>query len=177
MYSRKITRSAGHVTAADLSCLVKEENNKRKEFFTAEWRDLTLSTRPEPNCNLNEMNNARKESYRRQHQTQFVVQQSPYNIMRMGRFGEKLTEYKLPYKSGLPVPVFKPVDLSAKFERVATPPELQNLIEFERVLSNDGSCQEKREVAQIKSELPPVIQPSKLRRTFSRSMSQEAQRG
>ena len=32
---------------AELSCQLSEENCERREAFWAEWKDLTLSTRPE----------------------------------------------------------------------------------------------------------------------------------
>ncbi|XP_005994094.1 telethonin [Latimeria chalumnae] len=178
----KVVKCGGRVTMADLGCLVNEANTSKRQYYTAEWQDMILSTRPEPGCNLGEVNDFRKETYKKQHQVQFVVQRSPYNIMKMGRLGEKMTEYKLPYRNVLPVPIFKPVNLATKPERAVTPEELQSMMEFERAL--DGSCQDKRELSEIKKELPPVIQPTKLEftkpelsRTFSRSMSQEAQRG
>ncbi|EMP33828.1 Telethonin [Chelonia mydas] len=44
---RMVLHSAGVLSAAELGCLVKEEDVVRHESFTAEWRDLSLSTRPE----------------------------------------------------------------------------------------------------------------------------------
>ncbi|XP_043910976.1 telethonin-like [Protopterus annectens] len=177
MHATPSVKKSGLVTAAGLTCFIKEENAARKESFTVEWQDHTLSTRPEQRCKLNEVNDTHKESFSRQHQTQFVVQRSASNVMKMGRLGEGMTKYSLPYQNRLPLPIFKPADLSSKLERALTPPELQRLIEFERFLCSDGSCQDKCEIAQIKSQLPPIMQPSKLLRSFSRSLSQEAQRG
>ncbi|CAI9619343.1 unnamed protein product [Staurois parvus] len=87
----------------------------------------------------------------------------------------------------LPLPIFKPADLTTKMDRMATPPQLRSMIDFERALSNpgsDGICQDKIPVSQITKELPPVMQPARmefakpgLANSFSRSVSQEAQRG
>ncbi|XP_005994092.1 telethonin [Latimeria chalumnae] len=182
----EIVKTAGPVSVAELGCLVNEADTSKKQFYTAEWQDLTLSTRPEEGCTLGEVNDFRKESYKRQHQVQFVVQRSPYNIMKIGHLGEKMTEYKLPHRNVLPVPIFKPVNLATKPERAATPEELQRMMEFEWALNSgaDGSCQDKRALSEIRKELPPVTQPTKLEftkpeqsRSFSRSMSQDAQRG
>lgn len=35
------------MATSELSCLLAEENSERREAFWAEWKDLTLSTRPE----------------------------------------------------------------------------------------------------------------------------------
>lgn len=35
------------MATSELSCLVSEENCERREAFWAEWKDLTLFTRPE----------------------------------------------------------------------------------------------------------------------------------
>lgn len=35
------------MATAELSCQVSEENQECREAFWAEWKDLTLSTRPE----------------------------------------------------------------------------------------------------------------------------------
>ncbi|XP_029429240.1 telethonin-like [Rhinatrema bivittatum] len=188
MYGRSVVmKSAGTVSAAELSCHWREDNTARKEHFSAEWKDLSLSSRPEQGCSLREVNDLQRETYSQQRQTQFLVQRSPWNIMKMGRLGDRTTEYHLPYQRSLPVPIFKPMDLSTKVERVGTPPELRGMMEFERALSNPGNnglCQDKKMISEIKMELPPVMQPvrlefgnSELPRSLSRSMSHEAQRG
>ncbi|XP_030077643.1 telethonin [Microcaecilia unicolor] len=182
-----VLKTAGILSAAELSCQWREDNMARREHFSAEWEDLSLSTRPEQGCFLREVNELHHETYSQQGQIQFIVQRSPLNIMRMGRLGDRTTEYHLPYQRSLPVPIFKPVDLSTKVERVATPPEVHDMIAFERALSNpetNGLCQDKKMISEIKKELPPVLQPIRIEfekpglpRSFSRSMSQEAQRG
>ncbi|XP_075702877.1 telethonin [Rhinoderma darwinii] len=172
---------------AELSCQVKEDNTAQREHYSAEWLDTSVFSRPEESCNARDANVWRRESFRQQGQTHFLVQRSPAQIMRMGRLGHRLTQYQLPYQRTLPLPIFKPADLTTKMDRMATPPQLRSMIEFERALSNpgnDGLCQDKIPVSQITKELPPVMQPARmefskpgLAPSFSRSMSQEVQRG
>ncbi|XP_053309639.1 telethonin [Spea bombifrons] len=172
---------------AELCCHVQEDNRSRREHFSAEWVDTAMFCRPEERWNANDADVCRRESFRQQGQTRFLVQRCPTQVMRMGRLGQPLKQYRLPYQRVLPIPIFKPTDLSTKMERNATPPQLRGLIEFERALShpgNDGLCQDKIPVSHITKELPPVMQPARmdfekpgLARSFSRSISQEAQRG
>ncbi|GCB82591.1 telethonin-like [Scyliorhinus torazame] len=171
--------------AATLSCLVNEEDGRRRQLYSAQWEDQIIRTRPQDGCVLDEVNHVRKESYNRKHQVTHLVQRSPNNIMRMGRLGEELTEYRLPYRNLLPLPIFTPTHISSKVERAMTPPELSGIMELERALGLSGSCQDKRDISEITRELPPVVQPVRLdgkkagmvQRSLSRSMSQEAQRG
>ncbi|XP_078080402.1 telethonin-like [Mustelus asterias] len=170
---------------ATLSCLVNEENSQRKELYSAQWQQLSVRTRAQERCSLNEVDDVRKESYNRKYQVTYLVQRNPNNVMRMGRLGEALTEYRLPYRKQLPLPIFSPTHISNKVERAVTPPELSTIIELERALGSGGRCQDKRDISEITRELPPVIQPVRLdskkadmvQRSLSRSMSQEAQRG
>ncbi|XP_073182014.1 telethonin isoform X2 [Lepidochelys kempii] len=185
---RMVPHSMGVLSAAELGCLVKEEDVVRHESFTAEWRDLSLSTRPQEGCCLREADDRRKETYWQQQETRFVVQRSPGLLMRLGRLGEPLARYPLPYQRALPLPLFVPADLSAKAERGATPPQLRHRMDFETALAGgappSGQCRDKRAVSEITKELPPVVQPSRpdfgkgdFPRSLSRSLSQEAQRG
>ncbi|XP_043530623.1 telethonin-like isoform X2 [Chiloscyllium plagiosum] len=168
---------------AALNSSLCEGNSQSREFYSAEWEDQIMRTRPEHRCTVSELNGARKESYDRRSQVTYLVQRSPANLMRMGCLGEELTEYRLPARSVLPLAIFTPTQISTKMERAVTPPELRGVMEFESALN--GSCQDKREVSDITKELPPVMQPVKLdgkkagmvQRSLSRSMSQEAQRG
>ncbi|KAM4692349.1 telethonin [Rhinophrynus dorsalis] len=183
----KLDTVEGQGCVAELSCYVKEDNNARREHFSAEWLDTSVFSRPEESCNARDANVWRRESFRQQGQTLFMVQRSPKQVMRMGRLGGRLTQYQLPYQRSLPLPIFKPADLITKMERIATPPQLRGMIEFERALSNpgtDGMCQDKIPVSSITKELPPVIQPARmeftkpgLAQSFTRSMSQEVMRG
>ncbi|XP_069490835.1 telethonin-like [Ambystoma mexicanum] len=181
-----VLRSAGMLSAAELSCQVQEENTARREFYTADWKDLSLSSRAEKGCSMREADERRKETYAKQHEVRFLVQRSPWNVMKLGRLGEPQIEYYLPYQRALPIPIFKPVDLSGKTERVPTPQELRRMMEFERALSHpgDGLCRDKKTISEITKDLPRVMQPVHmdfqkvpLPRSLSRTLSKEAQRG
>lgn len=167
------------MATSELGCQVSEENQERRETFWAEWKDLTLSTRPEEGCSLHEEDTQRHETYHRQGQCQAVVQRSPWLVMRLGILGRGLQEYQLPYQRVLPLPIFTPTKVgAAKEEREETPIQLRELLALEAALG--GQCAERQDVAEITKQLPPVVSVSKpgtLRRTLSRSMSQEAQRG
>ncbi|CAH2302284.1 telethonin [Pelobates cultripes] len=172
---------------AELNCFVKEDNTACREHFSAEWVDTSLFSRPEESCSARDADVWRRESFRQQGQTCFLVQRSPAQIMKMGPLGHSLRQYKLPYQRSLPIPIFKPADLITKMERIDTPPQLRSMINFERALSHSGSdgvCQDKTPVSKITKELPPVMQPARvdldkpgLASSFSRSISQEVQRG
>lgn len=98
--------------------------------------------------------------------------------MRMGILGRGLQEYQLPYQRVLPLPIFTPTKVGAsKEEREDTPTQLQDLLALETALG--GQCLGRQDMAEITKQLPPVVPVSKpgLRRSLSRSMSQEAQRG
>uniref|UniRef100_A0A8D0GIJ4 Telethonin n=1 Tax=Sphenodon punctatus TaxID=8508 RepID=A0A8D0GIJ4_SPHPU len=153
--------------AAELSCLVTEQNTAHKESFMAEWKDLSLSTRPEEGCSRSEVDTRRKETFRQQQETRIVVQRSPWGFLRLGRLGEPLRSYPLPYQRALPLPIFAPADLSAKAEREPSPSPT----------ALTGA--DRKDLAELTRELPPLTQPRKagLPRSLSRSISQEAQRG
>uniref|UniRef100_A0A096P5C1 StAR related lipid transfer domain containing 3 n=1 Tax=Papio anubis TaxID=9555 RepID=A0A096P5C1_PAPAN len=130
-------------------------------------------------CSLHEEDTQRHETYHQQGQCQALVQRSPWLVMRMGILGRGLQEYQLPYQRVLPLPIFTPAKMGAtKEEREDTPIQLQELLALETALG--GQCVDRQEVAEITKQLPPVVpvsKPGALRRSLSRSMSQEAQRG
>eukprot|EP00069_Balaena_mysticetus_P020094 bmy_12741T0 len=167
------------MATSELSCQVSEENCECREAFWAEWKDLTLSTRPEEGCSLHEEDAQWRETYHRQGQCQALVQRSPWLVMRMGILGRGLQEYQLPYQRMLPLPIFTPAKVGAtKEEHKDTPVQLRELLALEAALG--GQCVDRQDVAEITKQLPPVVPVSKLGaqcRTLSRSMSQEAQRG
>lgn len=106
------------------------------------------------------------------------MQRSPWLVMRMGILGRGLQEYQLPYQRVLPLPIFTPAKVGTKEEREETPIQLQELLALETALG--GQCVDRQDVAEITKQLPPVVpvsKPGTLRRSLSRSMSQEAQRG
>ncbi|XP_036395192.1 telethonin [Megalops cyprinoides] len=144
-------------------CDVKEDNDTRKERYDATWLDLVMETRPEEKITLFEKDTLRKESYEKKQVAHFLVQRSPSQKLRLGRHGEKMTEYQLSYKNVLPVPIFvpsKPVS-SKDSNRALTPTELQSIMEYERALSS-GMCAEKREVSHITKDIPKVVQPARV---------------
>lgn len=132
-----------------------------------------------PSCSLHEEDAQRHETYHRQGQCQALVQRSPWLVMRMGILGRGLQEYQLPYQRVLPLPIFTPAKVgAAKEEREETPIQLRELLALETALG--GQCVDRQDVAEITKQLPPVVpvsKPGTLRRSLSRSMSQEAQRG
>lgn len=132
-----------------------------------------------PSCSLHEEDAQRHETYHRQGQCQALVQHSPWLVMRMGILGRGLQEYQLPYQRVLPLPIFTPAKVgTTKEEREETPVQLRELLALETALG--GQCVDRQDVAEITKQLPPVVpvsKPGTLRRSLSRSMSQEAQRG
>ncbi|XP_028931039.1 telethonin [Ornithorhynchus anatinus] len=167
----------------ELSCQVSEENPGRGEAFWAQWQDLSLTTRPEEGCSLHEEDAQRRETYHRQGQCQVLEQRAPWMVMRLGLLGQGLQEYQLPYVRVLPLPIFKPAHLGGKETREETPTPVRGLLALETALG--GHCPDRREMAEITKELPPVVpasrpgftKPGAPHRSLSRSMSQEAQRG
>ncbi|KAL8175870.1 UNVERIFIED_CONTAM: hypothetical protein K2H54_011364 [Gekko kuhli] len=175
-----VLRSSGNLTAAELGCQVSERDTARKETFSAEWKDLSLSTRPEEGWSWSEVDRRRKETYHQQQEARVVVQRSPWGILRLGLLGEPLASYHLPYQRALPLPIFSPAKLSGKAERELTPTPSESV----ESLPPTGVCLDKIPLGEITKELPLVVQPSRpdfrkagLPRSLSRSMSQEAQRG
>ncbi|XP_028559135.2 telethonin [Podarcis muralis] len=171
-----VLRSSGNLAAAELSCQVSERDTSRKESFSAEWKDLSLTARPEEGWSRFEVDKQRRETYRQQQEARVIVQRSPWGILRLGLLGKPLTSYHLPYQRPLPLPIFTPAKLSAR-ELTPTPSESVES------LPATGVCLDKKSVAEITKELPLVIQPTcpdfkkGLPRSLSRSMSQDAQRG
>ncbi|XP_061446439.1 telethonin [Rhineura floridana] len=173
-----VHRSSGTLAAAELGCQVSEKDTSRKESFTAEWKDLSLTARPEEGWSRFEADKQHRETYHQQQEAWVIVQRSPWGILRLGLLGEPLVSYHLPYQRPLPLPIFTPAKLSTR-ELTPTPS-----MESMESLPATGVCPDKKSVAEITKELPLVIQPScpdfkkaGLPRSLSRSMSQEAQRG
>lgn len=132
---------------------------------------------PLHSCSHSEADRVRKETYHQQQEARVIVQRSPWGIIRLGLLGEPLVSYHLPYQRALPLPIFTPTKLAAA-ERELTPTPSEPV----ESLPAMGMCLDKKPLVQITKELPLVIQPSrpdfkKAGRSFSRSMSQEAQRG
>lgn len=107
------------------------------------------------------------------------MQRSPWLVMRMGFLDRGLQEYLVPYQRVLPLPIFTPTKVgTAKEEREDTPIQLREMMALETALG--GQSAQRQDVAEITKQLPPMVsisKPGALRRSLSRSMSQEAQRG
>ncbi|KAM4699382.1 telethonin-like [Discoglossus pictus] len=139
-----------------LSCTVEGEDTSKKESYTMYWDDLTVEKRPEERTTLSEHDSMLKEEYEKREQTMFLIQRSPLQTIRAGRFGGEMREYKLPYKTVLPVPLFMPS--KSPTQEVPWPSE-----ELPKMIYINGLCPEKREVTGLVSNLPKLIQPTKLR--------------
>ncbi|MBN3306104.1 telethonin [Amia ocellicauda] len=142
-------------------CDVKENNELRKESYKSTWLDLVMERRPEEKTTLFENDMSRKETYEKKHIAYFLVQRHPAQKIKLGRLGEKMKEYQLPYK--LPLPIFVPSKAvsSKERDRAPTPAELKGIMEFESALSS-GLSRDRRELSEIKKEMPKVIQPNQL---------------
>ncbi|KAJ8395298.1 hypothetical protein AAFF_G00035000 [Aldrovandia affinis] len=141
-------------------CDVAEDNEKDREHYQSSWLELVMETRPQEKLALLEKDTSKKESYEQEQVTHFLVRRSPEQTIGLGRQGEKLKEYQLPYKNVLPVPVFLP-SKAVQFkdsERASTPAELKSIMEFEKALSS-GVCADKRAVSQITKDMPKITQP------------------
>ncbi|MBN3274119.1 TELT protein, partial [Polyodon spathula] len=113
---------------------------------------------------LSENNTQKKETYEKKHLDIFLVQRSPDQKMKMGRLGERMTEYQLPYRNVLPVPIFMPskvMSVAKDLTRAPTPAELKAIMEFEKALSK-GVSVGRREISEITKEMPKVIQPIRM---------------
>lgn len=108
---------------------------------------------------LLERNSIRHEQYEKQQQDTFLVQRSPYLNIQMGRLGEKMRQYQLPYNNVLPVPLFMPCKLPVQHSPAE---EWKSPTMDRQTAMSNGYATAKREVEQIKKDLPKLIQPAKL---------------
>ncbi|KAJ8334457.1 hypothetical protein SKAU_G00400960 [Synaphobranchus kaupii] len=117
------------------NCDVAEDNKRDREHYESEWLD---NTRPRGKITLSENDTVRKETYEQEQVINFQVRRSPGQKMGVGRQGEMLKQYQLPYKNVLPVPMFLPrkVVPFKDSERAHTPADFKPIIGFEQALSN-----------------------------------------
>ncbi|KAK6491565.1 telethonin isoform X2 [Huso huso] len=144
-------------------CEVKEDNLKDKELYHSRWHDLDMERRPWERTTLSENNSQKKERYEKKH-LDFLVQRSPDQKMKIGRLGERMTEYQLPYINVLPVPIFvtnKVLSVAKDSEQAPTSVELKAIMEFEKALSS-GVSVGRREISEITKEMPNVFQPIRM---------------
>ncbi|XP_041102677.1 telethonin-like [Polyodon spathula] len=172
--------SAGPSHLFNAHCEVKEDNLKDKESYHSKRHDLDMETRPRERyvkrpssivclaifthrTTLSDNNTQKKESYEKKHLDD-LVQRSPDQKMKIGRLGEGVTEYQLPYRNILPVPIFVPnkvLSVVKDSERAPTPVELKAIMEFEKALSS-GVSVGWREISEITKEMPNVFQPIRM---------------
>ncbi|XP_042560323.1 telethonin [Clupea harengus] len=151
------------------SCLVnsysdfKEKNEQRREGYEATWLDVVMETRPEQNMNLLENNSLRRETYEQKQWAHFVVRRHPDQTLRIGRYGDKMRRYELPYRNVLPLPLFVPKNIALQNElnQKPIPAEDRSTVEFDKA-SLVGVCTYKKDPSQICRDMPPMIQPSRL---------------
>lgn len=79
-------------------------------------------------------------------------------MIRMGREGETMLEYRLPYRNILPIPIFVPRDATQPdVTREPSPSKIQSAMDTDATLN--GVCLQKREISSITEHKPMVIQP------------------
>lgn len=131
----------------------QETNEISRESYEATWLDLLMETRPEYKMTCSEKDSVRKESYESKQVVHFTVRRFPNQTLCMGREGEPMREYRLPYKNILPIPMFVPRDV--------TKPDVTREPSPSTVDSETGSSEiwpQKRELSSINDHKLTVIQ-------------------
>ncbi|XP_049902966.1 telethonin [Epinephelus moara] len=77
-------------------CDLQEENQWKKESYEACWLSLVIETRPQFKLTLSETDSVRRESYKQQQVTHFMVERSPSQILKLGSTSRGMTEHRLP---------------------------------------------------------------------------------
>ena len=113
--------------------------------------------------NLLENNSLRRETYEQKQWAHFVVRRHPDQTLRIGRYGDKMRRYELPYRNVLPLPLFVPKNIALQNElnQKPIPAEDRSTVEFDKA-SLVGVCTYKKDPSQICRDMPPMIQPSRL---------------
>ncbi|XP_037640996.1 telethonin [Sebastes umbrosus] len=78
-------------------CDLQEENQWKKESYQACWLSLVLETRPQYKLTLSETDSVRRESYKQQQVTHFMVERSPSQTLRLGSNSRGMTEHQQPF--------------------------------------------------------------------------------
>ncbi|KAM6936324.1 uncharacterized protein PEZ65_006468 [Lycodopsis pacificus] len=89
--------SRGGCYLVNSCCDLQEENQWRKESYQACWLSLVLETRPQYKLTLSETDSIRRESYKQQQVTDFMVERSPSQTLRLGSNNRFTTEHQLPF--------------------------------------------------------------------------------
>ncbi|XP_057673128.1 telethonin [Corythoichthys intestinalis] len=173
-----VEKCNGHVSGAQLSCSVREENKAQRESYCADWTSVSLKTQPEERKSMNMKDTSRKETLSRQWRASPLTQSCPSGVVRVGTVERGVREHQLlPKRNTLPLPIFTPAELGVRLGRGAphAPEDLRP------GPATHGICPSKRSVVEITRDLPPVkptlMEFSKAPKALGRSMSQEAQRG
>ncbi|XP_055067058.1 telethonin [Misgurnus anguillicaudatus] len=135
----------------------QETDEIARESYEATWLDLMMETRPEYKMTRFEKDSVRKESYESKQVVHFKIRRFPNQMLCMGREGEPMREYQLPYKSILPIPIFVP--------RGITKPDVTREPSPTALDTETGSREiwpQKREISSITDHKPMVIQPKSL---------------
>lgn len=98
-----------------------------------------------------EKDSVRKESYESKQVVHFTVRRFPNQTLCMGREGEPMQEYHLPYKNILPIAMFVPRD-------VTRPDVTRSPSAVDSKTSANGIWPQKRELSSITEHKPMVIQ-------------------
>ncbi|XP_031731925.1 telethonin [Anarrhichthys ocellatus] len=78
-------------------CDLQEENQWRKESYQQCWLSLVLETRPQYKLTLSETDSIRRESYKQQQVTDFMVERSPSRTLRLSSNSRVAAEHQLPF--------------------------------------------------------------------------------
>ncbi|XP_052433812.1 telethonin-like [Carassius gibelio] len=136
----------------------QETDEIARESYEATWLDLLMETRPEYKRTCVEKDSVRKESYESKQVVHFTVRRFLNQTIHMGREGEPLQQYNLPYKNILPIPIFVPRDVTQPdITREPSPSGIKSAMDSETSLN--GLCLQKREVSSITEHKRRVIQP------------------
>ncbi|KAL2100833.1 hypothetical protein ACEWY4_002594 [Coilia grayii] len=173
-----VEKQGGRVVGAELSCCVREDNSRQRESYTADWHSVNLRTQHQDRQSMLMSDDSRRESMTRHWECRPLRQNCPSGVYRVGTMEMGVREHQLlPNRNTLPLPIFKPAELGVRLGRgAAHVPE-----DFPPAQAPSGVCPDKRELADITKDLPPVkptsMEFAKAPRTLGRSMSQEVQRG
>ncbi|XP_056619081.1 telethonin [Triplophysa dalaica] len=130
---------------------LQEMDEIARESYEATWLDLLMETRPEYKMIRSEKDSVRKESYESKQVVHFTVRRFPNQTLCMGREGEPMQEYHLPYKKILPIAMFVPRD-------VTRPDVTRSPSAVDSKTSSNGIWPQKRELSSITEHKPMVIQ-------------------
>ncbi|KAM6967389.1 telethonin [Aplochiton taeniatus] len=142
-----LSREGSHLVNAH--CEVREDDQKKKESYEVSWVDLVMETEPEHRQTLCEKDAFRRVSYEQRQVVNFLIQRNPDQRLRLGKHGGTMTEYQLPFRTPMLVPLFKPSPASPWDSHRAISPSY----------SSNGVCFDKQDVSVITKDLPKLTKP------------------